>query len=476
MGTGHVMRMIALGQAWQTLGGTVHFIGQTAPLTDRLNAEGFSVTELDAPHPAPDDARTLLDATRENDWIAIDGYHFATAYQQAIRAGGRRTLVLDDFHDRGGYDADILLNQNPDGPRYPYDVPGTALLLGTKYTLLRKEFHRSNQRETPEAATNVLVTLGGADPQNVTGKVLSAIEESSMPGLTVRVVAGAANPNLPELRKRIKALPFACELLTAVNDMPSLMRWADLAVSAAGTTSWELCFFGVPFIAIEIADNQKGVIRELDRHGAALSLDSTASLRDIATEFKRLVKDRASRQAMREAGTRLVDGKGAIRVAKAMYNADIRLRPADPDDCDRLLEWRNAPDTRANSFTTEEIPLETHRAWFRKKLDDQNCLFFIAVDGDTPVGQIRFDREGDAAVVSLSVAPTLMSRGIGTIMTRLGCLEMHRQWPGTTALALALVKLDNPASAAMFAKAGFTRKDTVDDHFEFTWPGSNNEE
>lgn len=475
MGTGHVMRMIALGQAWQMLGGTVRLIGQTTPLTDRLKAEGFTVVALDAPHPAPDDANTLLDATQKNDWIAIDGYHFDTAYQKAIRAGDRRTLVLDDFYDRGGYDADILLNQNPDGPKYPYDIPGAPLLLGTKYTLLRKEFQRSDQREARDTATNILVTLGGADPQNVTGKVLSAIDDASTPDLTVKVVAGAANPNLADLNERIKDLPFTCELLTDVNDMPSLMRWADLAVSAAGTTSWELCFFGVPFIAIEIADNQKGVIRELDRHGAARSLDSTASLRDIATEFERLVNDRALRQAMQEAGTRLVDGKGAMRVAKAMYNADIRLRPARPDDCDMLMDWRNAPETRANSFTTEEIPLETHRAWFQKKLDDKDCLFFIAVDNDTPVGQIRFDREDDEAVVSIGVAPSMMSRGIGTTMTRLGCIEMHRQWPGTT--ALALVKRDNPASATMFTKAGFTRKDTVgQDHLEFTWPGSNNEE
>jgi len=475
MGTGHVMRMIGLGQAWRALGGDVRFVGQTAPLTGRLKAEGFDCVELARVHPAPEDAQALLAETDTGDWIVIDGYHFDTTYLKTIRDNGRRTLVVDDYFDRGEYPADILLNQNPDGPDYPYAQESGTLLLGTRYILLRKEFQRGDSlRETPERAADILVTLGGADPDNVTGRVLDGIKATGLSGLRVTIVAGAANPNLDDLQGRINPLPCACELLTNVADMPALMTRADLAVSAGGTTTWELCFFGVPFLAIEIAGNQRGVIRELDRHGAARSLDRAASVGDIATELKRLIQDREARQAMQAAGVRLVDGKGAMRVARAMHNADIRLRPAEAGDCDTLHAWRNAPETRAHSFTTEEIPLETHRAWFRGKLDDDGCLFFIAMDGKEPVGQIRFDRDGNQAVVSVSVAPNMMNRGIGTLMTRLGCAELAKQWSGVT--AAALVKPDNPASAAMFARAGFAKDDAAGPkHLRFTWPGNNND-
>ena len=471
MGTGHVMRMIALGQAWQALGGTVRFVGQTAPLDSRLREEGFDLVGLDRVHPAPDDAQRLLAATEKNDWIAIDGYRFDTAYQQTIRQAGRRTLVLDDFFDRGEYHADILLNQNPDGPRYPYALDGATLLLGTRYALLRKEFLRHGGPQGGGGTkARMLVTLGGADPDNVTGRVVDAIRTTKLADLHVTIVAGAANPHRDDLRKKIASLPCACELLANVTDMPALMAETDLAVSAGGTTSWELCYFGIPFIAIEIADNQHGVIRELKLRGAAHCLDRGASVRDIATEMEKLILDRRARQAMRAAGSRLVDGKGAARVAQRMYNADIRIRPARAEDCETLLAWRNAPETRANSFSSEEIPLETHRAWFQNKLKDDDCLFLIAEENGEPAGQIRFDRDGDRAVVSVSVSPAMKNRGIGTTMTRLGCSALQAQWPDVT--AVALVKPDNPASAAMFAKCGFIEAETdTGDHLTLTWGG-----
>ncbi|BDQ33002.1 UDP-2,4-diacetamido-2,4,6-trideoxy-beta-L-altropyranose hydrolase [Pseudodesulfovibrio portus] len=474
MGTGHVMRMIALGQAWQALGGDVRFEGRTEPLTGRLKAEGFDCVPLAVAHPAPEDAQALLAATSPNDWIVIDGYHFDTAYLKTIRDNGRRTLVVDDFFDRNEYPADIILNQNPDGPGYPYDKDGPTLLLGTEYTMLRKDFQRPPAlRAVPETAASILVTLGGADPDNATGKVLEAINAVRMSDLRVTIVAGAANPHLDDLRERMKSLPCPCELLTNVGDMPALMAEADLAVSAGGTTSWELCYFGVPFIAVRIADNQQGVIRELDRHGAARCIDSGPSVGDIATNLEELIHDRKARQAMQTAGTLLVDGKGAMRVARTMYNSDISLRPVEAGDCETLHGWRNAPETRAQSFSSDEIPLDTHRAWFHSKLNDENCLFFMAVDCDEPVGQIRFDRDGQTAVVSVSVAPDMLNRGIGTIMTRLGCRALARRWPSVN--VVALVKPDNLASAAMFAKAGFTKAATDAKHLRFTWPGSTND-
>lgn len=470
MGTGHVMRMIALGQAWRALGGDVRLVGRTAPLTGRLESEGFEVVPVEAVHPAPEDARGLLDTTGPGDWIAIDGYHFNGAYQRAVRDAGRRTLVVDDFFDRDAYAADILLNQNPDGPDYPYDLPGAVLLLGTRYVLLREEFQRAEPAApTPDRAADILVTLGGADPDNATGRVLDAIRATSRTDLSITVVAGAANPHLDDLRERIAALDCACALRTNVADMPGLMARCDLAVSAGGTTSWELCYFGVPFIAIEIADNQQGVIRELARHKAARCLDSAASVGDIATELERLIDDAPARRAMREAGMRLVDGKGALRVARTMYNADIRLRPVQTGDCDLLLAWRNHPTTRANSFSTEEIEPDTHRAWFQKKLEDENCLFLMAEDQGEPVGQIRFDLDGLNAVISVAVDPARVNRGIGTVLTRLGCRAMIEKWPG--AKAVALVKPDNPASAAMFAKAGFTPDGETGRDLRFIWTG-----
>lgn len=316
------MRMIALGQAWQQLGGHVRFIGQTTPLIDKLKTEKFEVVQLDTIHPDPSDIDLLLSKTKKDGWVAIDGYHFDIGYQTSVRATGRRTLVLDDYNNRKAYDATILLNQSSSEAGSLYDLPpGAAILQGARYALLRKEFQRlESERPLPKRIGKILVTMGGADPDNTTSTALKAIAKFGDTSLHVKVVAGGANPHLNAVKDQIAELPCRCELLIAVDDMPSLMRWADVAISAGGSTCWELCFFGLPFIAIQTADNQAGVIKELQNHRAAICLDTAPSVGDIAAELEKLAENMTARQAMQAAGQSLVDGKGAMRVAKAMFD------------------------------------------------------------------------------------------------------------------------------------------------------------
>lgn len=478
IGTGHVMRMIALGQAWQDLGGNVRFVGDFTPLANRLKAERFVITPLSKVFPAPDDLDTLLAHTSEGDWIALDGYHFDTAYQEAIRETGRKTLVLDDICDRGTYLADLLLNQNPDAHSYDYIINNDAtLLLGSQYALLRKEFLEFKRTKTLTSAKGqkVLITLGGADPVNMTERVLDAVDAINHASLHLKIIVGAANPYLDTLRKKAFGLACSCDLMSAVNDMPALMDWADLAVSAAGSTCWELAYFGVPFIAIKTADNQKGILNELNDRGVALCLDTTASLRDIATGFSSLVSDQNARRIMSSNGQTLVDGKGAMRVAKAIYTTNLRLRPARIDDCQLLLDWRNDPQVKANSFNSEKIELAGHQEWYKNKLKEETCLFFIAEDGKgIPVGQIRFDKHAKDAEISISVAPTMVGRGIGTTITKLGCIALQKIWAGIS--VFARVKHNNYASVLMFEKAGFTKDTTTKgDHLRFTWSRKDND-
>lgn len=466
------MRMIALGQAWQKLDGKVHFVGNTSLLSNRLREEGFAVSELADIHPSSADFEKLIATTSPTDWIALDGYHFDQKYMEAVRSADRKTIVLDDVNNRKTYNADILLNQNPDGDTYQYRINDDAIrLLGTRYTLLRKDFleFKRQEQSAPPKARNILITLGGGDSENITTKVIEAVGSLHNDKLHVKVLAGAANPHLPQLHDLIKDLPGTYELLHAVTDMPRLINWADLAVSAAGSTCWELCFFGVPIIAIKVADNQEGVSTELARHETALCLDTTASVRDIADAVRTLCPDENLRRTMSENGQKLIDGKGADRVAAAMYCFDLTLRPARDKDSQMLLEWRNSPTVRSQSFNSLEIDPASHQKWFEKKLASHSSLLLVAEDNENKsVGQIRFDKNGDEAMVSISVAPEMNGRGIGTAMTKLACLELARQWPDSK--VVALVKRDNPASASMFEKAGFTIVELQNkDHMRYEW-------
>lgn len=467
MGTGHIMRMIAIGHAWQDRGGDVRLIGTVGPLKGRLASEGFTFIEMDTPYPNPTDIETTTSLVAPKDWLVIDGYHFATPYLDTARQAGCRTLVVDDLRDRGRYQADILLNQNDEAPDFRYNINDDALLLeGTRYALLRREFLNAREdKETPQKATGILVTFGGADPVNMTATGIEAIGLLNDPSLHLKVVVGSANPHMEEIKARLDALPCTSELLTNVTNMPELMQWADIALTAGGSTCWELCYFGLPMVTIKIADNQHTVLEKLTQVGAATCLESVSEPKDIAEPLRELISDMQKRTAMSAAGRRLIDGRGALRVVDAMMNRDISLRNATGDDCMYLYDLRNHPIVRQRSFSSNPIDPDGHRKWYASKMKDSNCHIFIAEDGNSdPVGQFRFDIEGDQAYVSISTDPEMTGRGIGTVMTDLACQWLRQEHPGVR--AVALVRKDNPGSAAMFRKVGFrpVKTDNTDFH------------
>ncbi|MCK4791586.1 MAG: UDP-2,4-diacetamido-2,4,6-trideoxy-beta-L-altropyranose hydrolase, partial [Desulfobacteraceae bacterium] len=279
IGTGHLMRCLALAQAWEDEGGEVTFVTacQTEGLLQRLRGEGFDIHELARPYPEPSDwdyTKGIL-AAYPNVWVVLDGYHFDEVYQQQVKEAGHRLLMIDDMAHLKHYYADIVLNQNLHAEQLHYArEPYTRLLLGTRYVLLRREFlaWRDWKREIPEIAQRVLVTLGGSDPENHTLKVIQALQEVDIPALEATVVIGASNPHTDVLEAAIRQSQTPIRLICNATNMPELMAWADVAVSAAGATVWELAWMRTPSVILIQADNQRRVAEELHQAGAVVSL------------------------------------------------------------------------------------------------------------------------------------------------------------------------------------------------------------
>lgn len=205
----------------------------------------------------------------------------------------------------------------PRASQYSNRAPYSSLLLGPHYALLRKEFSKWQdwKRKVPEIAQNLLVTLGGGDPENVTSKVIEAIQEVKSDELRVVVVA-ATNSYYEELKSIVKNSKRHIQLRKNVTDMPKLMAWADLAVSAGGITALELAFMGLPTISITLADNQCQVVKEFEKAGVALNLGWHKSLKssEIAKEITQLLTNAKMRGKMSRNAQSIVDGKGASRV------------------------------------------------------------------------------------------------------------------------------------------------------------------
>lgn len=328
IGIGHVMRCLALGQAWQDQGGSVLFLTATtdSKVLKRLEVDGFHIIHIRSPYPSLSDLTTTLSVLSQypDSWITLDGYHFDSAYQQTVKATGNRLLVIDDIAKLDQYYADIILNQNINAKSMTYSCePCTHLLLGTSYVLLRSEFlsHRALDRETPDVARRVLVTMGGADPDDITVKVLDALSQVSIRGIEIVVLAGSSYPHLQKLQERIQNFRHKINIVHNTHNMPEWMIWAHIAITAGGSTCWELAYMGVPMLTIILAENQRKAAQVLSEAGVSFLLGDGMHLStsEIAKGIEQQLLDPENRRSMSNKGRLLISGNGARKVLSAMH-------------------------------------------------------------------------------------------------------------------------------------------------------------
>jgi len=470
MGTGHAMRCLALAQAWRDGGGRV--VAAMAESTPSIQAkfvgEQCAVVSLSCSPGTQDDASLTLRLAQQHRaaWIVVDGYQFGAAYQRALKAAGFKVLFVDDYGHAEHYSADIVMNQNVGSGEdlYANREAHTRLLIGARYCLLRREFSswRDWRREIPLRGRRVLVTMGGSDPENLTARVIQALTLAKVEELEATVVVGGSNPHFEMLEDSAVRSGKKIAVQRDIRNMAEEMAAADLAVSAAGSTCWELCLMGLPALLVDVADNQTALARELDRRGCAVHVgDGTTSVEEIAEQLNRLCRAQELRQSLSQHSRGLVDGDGANRVVAALQGADLagseglHLRRARADDGRLLWEWANDPETRAASFSPDPISWETHVAWLAEKLGGSGSLIFIAEDETAvPCGQIRFDARPDGDwEVSVVLAKSLRGRGLGSRLIRFG---MQAFLTEHSAPVHAFVKPTNAASARAFENAGFS--------------------
>jgi len=324
IGAGHVMRCLALAKAWQSAGGSVtYMMAECIPaLEGRLAREGIAQRRIAAPPGSARDAeQTVAEALQANAaWVGVDGYGFDPDYVRRLKSAGLRILFFDDDGRFSFYPADVVLNQNISADPGMYDKrePSTQLLLGTDYVLLRPEFLAEQEaREHPAIGRKILVTMGGSDPDNVTQKAVLALANVKK-DIEAKIVVGGGNPWQGELLALTDRLPRGVRLERSPQNMAALMSWADVAVSAAGSTCWELAYMGLPSIVITLSADQQGIANALAERGIATSLGWHANLSGerISTAIDVLLENRNQRVAMSERGRQVVDGRGAARVVE----------------------------------------------------------------------------------------------------------------------------------------------------------------
>jgi len=293
MGTGHVMRCLALAQALKDNKVNVEFICRKhkGSLIDKIRSNRLNVHELEVLEEADDklahshwlgatqqqDADDCIEILKSEkiDWLIVDHYALDEQWQKKLKPYYEKLMVIDDLADRK-HQCDILLDQNFGRSLQDYKelVPTSSkLLMGSKYALLRPEFEKYRQyslnRRKNEKFKKLLVNMGGTDTDNITGKVIERLQIAKLPkDVEITIVMGKTAPHLSNIITSVNKLPYGSEVKVDVDNMAELMANADIAIGASGATTWERCCLGLPTIQLVTAHNQEFIASKLNKINA----------------------------------------------------------------------------------------------------------------------------------------------------------------------------------------------------------------
>lgn len=319
IGAGHVLRCLALAQAWQDRGGAAVFVTARGfrELRDRVEGAGCEVVTQPSAVGTRDDALATqrIAMGRGAAWLVVDGYGFEEEYLRVVRASAIPTLLLADEPEQRMLPADCILAIGAE--RASRGPTGATQLGGLSYALLRREFrdYAAVERVARPRARRFLLTVGGSDPHGVARPLLAALQHR-LSAETELIVLGDAGAlaNVP----RHAAGP-TIHLKQRCSDIAAWLARADVVICGGGVTALEACACGTPTVLIPLASNQRANAESLRAAGAAQVVadwDAVRTPRLVAAAVVGLARDEVRRAGMMSAARGLIDGRGAERVVE----------------------------------------------------------------------------------------------------------------------------------------------------------------
>ncbi len=328
IGSGHIMRCLAIAGALRKKGEDAAFITADRQGERLITGNNFSMICLDTSwNNLEEEIEKLVALIQERKIgkLLVDSY-FAT--EEYIKSLHRFTKIIfmDDLKE-AVYSADLVINYNIYALKLSYaeQYSNTArLLVGPAYTPLREEFGnvRRIQRKKPK---DVLITTGGSDYCNMAGVLIECLEESRLfTRLKFHVIVGAFSPYKEESEKLKGKYNNVC-LYQNVTRMSEIMNQCDVAISAGGTTLYELCACGIPAICFTFADNQILGAKEMQNQGILyyagdIRENKKGCLDFIIGKLQLLIHDYNLRESLTARMVQLVDGRGADKIAQEIMS------------------------------------------------------------------------------------------------------------------------------------------------------------
>lgn len=361
IGMGHVMRCLSVADALLKRGEEVLFVTADDTPVPLLTKKGVpyrvlhtDYADMEAELPGllcilqeltqraelPEEVLSRMSSQRKDIAILVDSYYVTEKYLAALKKR-ITTIYMDDIY-AFSYPVDMLINYNIYGEEMGYEKDAafadTKLLLGTEYVPLREEFSAGagyvQSRKalslgaanvTPAEEGGILITTGGSDSFNLAGQLLmEAMKYDALKEKEYHVVSGSLNPHIGELQalaQKHENIHIHCN----VTNMAELMAESKVALSAGGSTLYELCAMGVPVIAFSFAENQERLVqtfvkRGIAQYGGNYRTDGNKMIQNTIAGLETLLEDKNLRSEYRKKARTLVDGKGAERIAEALLS------------------------------------------------------------------------------------------------------------------------------------------------------------
>ena len=132
---------------------------------------------------------------------------------------------------------------------------------------------------------------------------------------------GGRAPYLNSVIDKAKLLSLNIEVTVDADDMAQRMVDADLAIGAAGSTSWERCCLGLPTVMMVLADNQKTIAKNLALDGVVFDVLDVPSIINKVQEI--VIGDDINLQEMSTRCFQIADGDGVKKVCCLMRLSSI---------------------------------------------------------------------------------------------------------------------------------------------------------
>ena len=460
-GLGHIMRCIAIAEALILQNHKVFFICHDYPAARKILLDrGYKVKWVPSDVIEEEDRNLTIEYAEEADWIIVDSYTIGDDYLTflVLNLPGKVAYLDDKAELNMG--VHLVLGNAYALPEEYVDKAAffTCLFAGPRYLPLRQEFTNLPPHKINPDLQRLLITFGGEDQQNITQSIVEAVQAYDTHPLHLDILIGPAYSHLESLKKLLASSKHTYTLHHGLTHVTPLFQEVDAAITAGGTTVWELAACGVPMIVLQAADNQKKVIQYLLENKMAIALDRYKLSQALDKLFNADLRRELSQNAQKK-----IDGRGAERIIAILNSKcdEIFLQPPPLDplspESQLMWKWRNDPITRSMSRSTSPISLEEHLKWYEKAITDPTKTLLFAYNEEKMIGVVRFDStKPQIATISINLDPDLRGKGLGKAVLFAACSYGYRK------LRLmqidAEVKSDNVASLRIFSEVGFVTK------------------